>query len=127
VLAIVKSNQNLNSITSALRRIHRHTGGIAKLLSGVVVLVSFIASSIILVLFFASFIVSKPYFEQQHLFAPPPPQESQQLQDNGDVSNTPVLYSVKIMSPVQGQSILINSQSNFDVIGTSTLPAPLEI
>ena len=122
---IVKSNQSLNILTSFLKRVNRHTGSIAKSRSGIIVLVSFIASSIIFVLFFASFIADESYFEQQRLFPPPPPspqnQESQQLQGNNDVSNTPVLPSVKITSPVQGQDVLVNNQDNFHLIGTSTI------
>jgi hypothetical protein len=119
---IVKSNLSLNSLTSLLRGIRPHTNGITKSLGRVILLCSYIASSVLLVLFYASFIIGQSYFEKQ-ILPMQQEQQSQQIQDNSNISNRLITYSVRITSPAQGQSFLVNSQNNLDVIGTSTLPS----
>ena len=117
---IVKSNISLNSLRSLLRGIRPHTKGITKSLGRVILLCSYIASSILLVFLFVSFITGQSYFEKQLL---PIQQEQeleqqpQQIQDNSNISDRLITYSVKILSPSPGQSFLINSQNSLPVIG----------
>jgi hypothetical protein len=125
---ILKSNISLNSLRSLLRGIRPHPNGITKSLGRVILLCSYIASSILLVLLFVSFITGQSYFEKQPL---PIQQEQeqeqlpQQIQDNRNISDSLITYSVKILSPAPGQSFLINSQNSLAVIGSSTLPSTL--
>jgi hypothetical protein len=125
---ILKSNISLNSLRSLLRGIRPHPKGITKSLGRVILLCSYIASSILLVLLFVSFITGQSYFEKQPL---PIQQEQeqeqlpQQIQDNRNISDSLITYSVKILSPAPGQSFLINSQNSLAVIGSSTLPSTL--
>jgi hypothetical protein len=125
---ILKSNISLNSLRSLLRGIRPHPNGITKSLGRVILLCSYIASSILLVLLFVSFVTGQSYFEKQPL---PIQQEQeqeqlpQQIQDNRNISDSLITYSVKILSPAPGQSFLINSQNSLAVIGSSTLPSTL--
>jgi hypothetical protein len=125
---ILKSNISLNTLRSLLRGIRPHPNGITKSLGRVILLCSYIASSILLVLLFVSFITGQSYFEKQPL---PIQQEQeqeqlpQQIQDNRNISDSLITYSVKILSPAPGQSFLINSQNSLAVIGSSTLPSTL--
>jgi hypothetical protein len=125
---ILKSNISLNSLRSLLRGIRPHPKGITKSLGRVILLCSYIASSILLVLLFVSFVTGQSYFEKQPL---PIQQEQeqeqlpQQIQDNRNISDSLITYSVKILSPAPGQSFLINSQNSLAVIGSSTLPSTL--
>jgi hypothetical protein len=125
---ILKSNISLNSLRSLLGGIRPHPNGITKSLGRVILLCSYIASSILLVLLFVFFITGQSYFEKQPL---PIQQEQeqeqlpQQIQDNGNISDSLITYSVKILSPAPGQSFLINSQNSLAVIGSSTLPSTL--
>lgn len=134
---IVKSNQSLNSLRSLVTGIHPNTIGIAKSPSRVILLVSFIASSILLVSFFASFFVGESYLEEQLSYLEEqllPTQQQQQVSPQiqgknsstiSNISNRLITQSVKILSPVQGQGILINNQNNFHVIGTSIPPSTI--
>ena len=113
---------------SLLRGIRPHPKGITKSLGRVILLCSYIASSILLVLLFVSFITGQSYFEK-HLLPiqqeQEQEQEPQQIQDNRNISDRLITYSVKILSPAPGQSFLINSQNSLAVIGSSTLPSTL--
>ena len=129
---ILKSNISLNSLRSLLRGIRPHSNGITKSLGRVILLCSYIASSILLVLLFVSFITGQSYFEKQLLpihqeeeQEQEQEQEPQQIQDNRNISDRLITYSVKILSPAPGQSFLINSQNSLAVIGSSTLPSTL--
>lgn len=124
---IFKSNVSLNSISSLLKEARTKTEGIAKSLRSIILLCSYISSSILLVLLFAFFafnIGGQSYLEEQ---IEPTLQEqpSQQIQDNSSLRYRPVYYSIKITSPAQGQSFLVNSQNSLPVLGTSTLPSAL--
>ena len=118
---IVKSKISLNSLTSSLREIH--IKGITKSVGSVVLLSSFFSASILLVLLFASFITYQSYFEK---LLPPMQQEteSQEIQKSSNIRNRFITYSVKITSPAQGESFMVNHNDSLPIIGTSSLPSP---
>ena len=124
---IVKSKISLNSVTSLLRGIRPHPISITKSLSSFILLCCYIASSILFVLFFVSFFNGQSYFEEQLL--PVQQGQSEQKQDNNNISNSKrlITHSVKITSPAQGQSFLVNDQGSLPIVGISTLPSPLSI
>jgi hypothetical protein len=129
---ILKSDISLKSLRSLLRGIRPHPKVITKSLGRVILLCSYIASSILLVLLIVSFFTGQSYFEKQLLpiqqeqeQEQEQEQQPQQIQDNRNISDRLITYSVKILSPSPGQSFLINSQNSLAVIGSSTLPSTL--
>lgn len=120
--SIVKSNTSLNSLISLVRRIHPRTEGITKSLGSTILLASYFVSFIFLVLFLASFIFGQSYLEDV-LMSIPQAQQHQQIEAKSNISNRVIAHSVKITSPAQEQSFLVDSNNSFPVVGTATFPS----